>query len=851
MSYQRIALFIFFDAIEKDLVTHIRSISNRVDGNILTKPERDKAILRSKKKQEFPAVEINDFDILNYLDFGEKIDIVQRYKQNFDESLRKHLSLKSPYLQKSISTRNSVMHGRPLTVEEQSVSFALASDLVKSKNFWPNLNNQFKKYNENPESITRDSISYLESDVDQYEIFHNLPTPDYEDTGFVPRPKLEKELRKRITGRNPTVTVLGDGGNGKTALTLQTLYGLINSGEHNFEAIVWVSAKSSKLTVGEIQRVENAIISSLGMFDAIADVFGDKGKDSFSRVQTLLENNKILLVIDNLETVLDDTIRKFALDVPGCSKILFTSRVPIGGDQTVSVGPLSEIEGEVYFRALIKSFNISYFDKKNTAELRKYANKLGNKPLLLKWFCFCVMAGQSPAKILANPEMALRFCLENVFDALGSDAKMTLSILSILPRASSLGVLQYVSDVKVQKLETGLAELLKFTILDIENIDDLEVNYKIKPFARAYVNRILKIENEDRDKIISKFRKLKSVFEIEKSARGRSRYDTRYFTVRSTSEALAVQKLKCALRLSAKEDFQGALDVLALVKISHPDYFEVYRADAFVKIRHNDITGANVSYETAVDLAPEVSQIHYFYGGFFLRSYNDCKSAIKHLGVAHDLDPESIEIKRELARVKMFDFDFVGADEILAEGLNQDFANLRSKLIFSDLRVQNFQRMIENFTITGINADLDQPMEDFTIFLKTIDPAIVDETMLQHLKKALNIIKCISTKSDNKNILLDEILNLINTSSSKFISDNSDTSNTLINNVIGSLKEHGRKPTFGFLVDTSGREAFFPKSSVSDLIWEDLCSGDTAKYDIKTDDEGRPTAVNIKIYSGV
>lgn len=76
-------------------------------------------------------------------------------------------------------------------------------------------------------------------------MLNNLPRVEYDDTGFVPRPKLEADLKKKILGRHPVVTVLGEGGNGKSALTLQTAYRLLNSDDHNFDAIIWVTAKAS------------------------------------------------------------------------------------------------------------------------------------------------------------------------------------------------------------------------------------------------------------------------------------------------------------------------------------------------------------------------------------------------------------------------------------------------------------------------------------------------------------------------------------------------------------------------------------------------------------------------------
>jgi LuxR family transcriptional regulator, glucitol operon activator len=69
-------------------------------------------------------------------------------------------------------------------------------------------------------------------------VLNNLPRVHYDDTGFMPRPRLEAELKKKILGRHPVVTVLGDGGNGKTALMLQIAYHLVYSQDHEFDAII-------------------------------------------------------------------------------------------------------------------------------------------------------------------------------------------------------------------------------------------------------------------------------------------------------------------------------------------------------------------------------------------------------------------------------------------------------------------------------------------------------------------------------------------------------------------------------------------------------------------------------------
>jgi LuxR family transcriptional regulator, glucitol operon activator len=269
-SYQRVALFIFFDAIESDLVARIRGTCSSDCSDILTPQEREKA--RSRLLARDGDGDRNDYDLLHGLDLGDKYSVLLRHKARLDQATADYYTSKKSVFDKAVPVRNSTMHGRPLTTDEYSLGFALAHDFLSSPSYWPTLSSTYKEYGEKPDALLSVSISLLDEDQ-QGEVLNNLPSPDYDDTGFQPRRELERDLKRKILGRYPVITVLGDGGDGKTALTLQTLYGLLQSNDHDFDAIVWVSAKTSRLTANEIVRIENSITTSLGLFEVVADTF--------------------------------------------------------------------------------------------------------------------------------------------------------------------------------------------------------------------------------------------------------------------------------------------------------------------------------------------------------------------------------------------------------------------------------------------------------------------------------------------------------------------------------------------------------------------------------------------------
>ncbi|TOA71109.1 hypothetical protein, partial [Vibrio parahaemolyticus] len=62
---------------------------------------------------------------------------------------------------------------------------------------------------------------------------------------------------------------VGEGGVGKTALALKVAYELLEDESSPFDAIVWVTSKTTQITVNEISDIKSAISDSLGILTEI------------------------------------------------------------------------------------------------------------------------------------------------------------------------------------------------------------------------------------------------------------------------------------------------------------------------------------------------------------------------------------------------------------------------------------------------------------------------------------------------------------------------------------------------------------------------------------------------------
>ena len=852
-SYQRIALFVFFDSIEKDMIRNLKNLFIDDHEQLLNDEERAKALARIAPSK-LSSGTIGDIDLIDGLDIGDKYSILLRHKEKLPSSLRTHYLAKRSEFERSISVRNSVMHGRPLTIDEYGRAFALASDLIKSPGIWPTLSETFRKYHEDPQSVMRLAVAFIE-DGSFSSVFNNLPAPDYDDTGFFPRPSLENELKKKILARHPVITVLGDGGNGKTAITLQTLYGLLDSNDHGFDAIVWVSAKSSKLTVAEIERIENAINSSLEMFEAVAGLFEQSDLPALERVRKLLEFNKVLLVVDNLETILDESVRSLAQDVPGSSKIIFTSRVPLGSDLTVKVDAFSEREAISYLRILISAYNISGLKKASIDDLKLYISRLGHKPLLLKWFALGVLSGLSPHSIIRNPKTALHFCMENVFSSLSLYGKKILSIMAQLPSSVSPIIVQHVGDLSAKDVEIAFAELIQFAIIEQSSEQKNETSYQIKPFAKSYILRVLNISLDDSKIFLTRYRAIEGAYQNERGATTHDLFNIRTFCVRSKSDALAVQKLRRALIAANNDRFEEAYEIIEDTKIAYPDYFEVYRCEARVGFRQSDYVRANNAYQAAIELDTNQPQLFYFYGGFLLRAYKDFRGAADQFDLALKLSPNTQEILREAARSKLYDFDFAGAQVHVSHAYESGFASPRFETIFADLQIQIFYRKIE-FLTNRNNVDVIKITAlEMRHFLNAIKPEIVDITLNEHISKARQIVS--RAEGEIGSHVVSELNAIFDKLEAEGMPANIvDDKRELREEVgrspearryTGFMKVYGRQPSYAFLQSPQVEDTFVARSTVAAAIWQSMIDGAQVTFSIAATEDGKKKAFDVML----
>lgn len=212
VSVQRLTLFCIISAIEEDLKNLIKSCIRPAKSiaELYGPPTCEKAKERMVKDGAFVDAPTED-DLLEYLDVGDRLQAIQRNRALLNTSASNLIGSISKRLNDVVPIRNRVMHGRPLDFDDLPTVSGLAKEVAQNDSFhWFKTREFLKSLKKDPGHVFRyeDAFEIEYSDS----ILHNLPCPDFDDTGFVGRQEQLERLKKAISGAFPVLTVLGEGG---------------------------------------------------------------------------------------------------------------------------------------------------------------------------------------------------------------------------------------------------------------------------------------------------------------------------------------------------------------------------------------------------------------------------------------------------------------------------------------------------------------------------------------------------------------------------------------------------------------------------------------------------------------
>lgn len=585
-----------------------------VDQVVRDGPESDRMPTQTREKAEAnrersadPALDYDE-PLVAYLDLGEVVDLLAGSATSFDDQVLAQALVRSVDTLKSvIPVRNRLAHHRPLP--ERAVADVIGS-LSQARRFGlplPEVEFVSSQIRLDPEWLPGDAIRPQPWEPESSRVLHNVPYPPHDDTGLVGRKREMQAIHRDLCSRrSPAYSILGPGGNGKTALALEVLWRLIDE-EGPYEAILYASLKMERLTAEGVVELSAPLRSVSDAFDAMGQELDGDLRSSAQGIADALEGVPSLLVIDNLETDIGADLSDLMSLMPDSVSFLFTSRIglPSGfGDKALHLDQLSTEAATALFRRYARVRNLQHLAQLSDTAIGEVCDRLGRSPLGIRWLISTVEAGVPIESILERQKSDLiAFCVGSVFDSLSEASKRvaaalatasgptTAQRLSLLTTESNLDAVRMaVRDLKDASLVTAVADP-----------DGYEA-FSLSEMALAHVTGLTSgtLDLDD-----AKERALEWDAAEERRRRDeRNLLNPNSVLLRTTSDRESALLLRKALR-TAYVDTAKAREEIETARSLAPDFYEVDRVLAFVDGLDRDAQAAAKNYAAACGRAPD------------------------------------------------------------------------------------------------------------------------------------------------------------------------------------------------------------------------------------------------------
>jgi Tfp pilus assembly protein PilF len=833
-------------AIEIDLRTAILAACNANDDarTILNDTRYKKALQRLPKGTDTSSVTVAS--IVPFLDFADAYEVLSGLKDRLPEDHQNSLKCFAPNLGKLTQVRNRVAHTRPMEVDDLPTVYDVAKDVcASSKSYWANICEVLHKLEDDPAYVLGLTIDLI-SDPDNAPQ-HNLPAPEFDETGFFGRRKEIDRIKKIIRGAYPVVSILGDGGLGKTSVALKAAYELLDDPKVNFEAFVWVTAKATSLTVNEIQRISGAIETSLGLFTSAAEQLGgesaSKANDPIAEVLSYLEHFRVLLILDNLETVLDDKLREFLLDIPLGSKVIVTSRIGLGIENPVALSPLSDDDSTRLLSALSRVRDVKTLQGLPSATISSMVRGMKGHPLYIRWFVAGVQAGKRPEELLSGNKLLLEFCMSNVYTHLNEEAQSVLRSMQVLPGRRSQGELAFLNDYSASSIQSSLLELLKTNFVQMQaasGSDTSVTTYRITDFAKQYLDKHHPVKAADRKHFESRSNALTELGTALQAESTASPYDPKTIDIQGSGDYSVAQILRAALRDYDRGEFDKALSSCRDAQLLAPTYHEAWRVEAFVHVERRDLADARAAYEQAHELAPESATLNYFYGSFLIDDALDYQRGLELLQKAAVLAEVPPAVINQIAWAHIQLRDYAAAMTSTSHALSlRPTRDDGSIAVTMGLRaaVYETQQHLDHMRI----GDAVEVVEAAIEIAETARLEIIQGEAADRLVQLVNLAEDISDTTDEEFLALS-----CRTFAARLRDRLRALDGDLLARRVGVLKAVREDRKFGFLVSWH-REYFFHLSDLQlESEWSYLTEGVPVAFTPDEENDRGPRATSLR-----
>ena len=321
-------------------------------------------------------------------------------------------------------------------------------------------------------------------------IYENLPAPTYSQ--FVMRQQAFAEIIEGLQQRSAVVLIASLGGMGKTSLAREVAACCLNGGYGvpQFDAVVWVSDKDHPGTT-TFSIVLDEISRTLDYPGFTQFAHEEKRRE----VEQLLRRQKVLLVVDNFETITDGVLLSWLLRLPEPSKAIVTTREYRRefrrGGWPVDLRGMTEDEAKRLVDERVKVLKIEKFVG-DLAQLEPLLVATGGNPKAIEMTMGLLKYERRPVQqILDDLYTARGELFDDLFARawalLDEASRRMLMGMTFFPTSASREALRVTADVQENSFARAVERLADLALLDVQH-DNLSMppRYALHPLVRAF-----------------------------------------------------------------------------------------------------------------------------------------------------------------------------------------------------------------------------------------------------------------------------------------------------------------------------------------------------------------------------
>ncbi|NTU79080.1 MAG: hypothetical protein HGA45_06715 [Chloroflexales bacterium] len=319
-------------------------------------------------------------------------------------------------------------------------------------------------------------------------VYENLPAPTYSQ--FVMRQQAFAEVVDGLQQRSAAVLIVGMGGNGKTSLAREVAARCLHNDNETprFDAVVWVSDKDRPGTTN-LSLVLDEVARTLDYPGFTQFEHDEKRRE----VEQLLRRQRVLLVVDNFETISDGVLLTWLLCLPEPSKALLTSREKHRGlwsSWLVELRGMMEAEAWELITERAQVLKIERLVGER-AQLEPLLAATGGNPKALTMTLGLLKYERRSLQDLVDDLYAARGDLfDDLFTRawalLDEAARRILLVATFFPATASGDALQATADVQGFAFERAVERLSDLALLDVQQEAlNWKPRYALHPLVRA------------------------------------------------------------------------------------------------------------------------------------------------------------------------------------------------------------------------------------------------------------------------------------------------------------------------------------------------------------------------------